>query len=82
MIGKIERVPLREVWKNEAKDFTTWLFENLEVLGEELDMDLTPDENHDSEFRIIKIDITSIIVAATNNPYIVIILLQKVEAQS
>ena len=44
MIGKIEKVPLREVWKNEATDFTTWLFDNLEILGEELDMDLTPDE--------------------------------------
>jgi hypothetical protein len=37
MVGKMERVPLREVWKKEAKDFTTWLFDNLEILGEELD---------------------------------------------
>lgn len=44
MIGRIERVPLREVWKKEAKDFTSWLYENLEILGEELDMDLTADE--------------------------------------
>lgn len=44
MVGRIERVPLREVWKKEAKDFTTWLFDNLEVLGEEIDMDLNPDE--------------------------------------
>lgn len=44
MIGRIERVSLREVWKKEAKDFTGWLYENLEVLGEELDLDLTPDQ--------------------------------------
>lgn len=44
MIGRIERVPLRDVWKKEAKDFTSWLYENLEVLGEELDLDLTPDQ--------------------------------------
>ena len=44
MVGKMERVPLREVWKKEAKDFTSWLYENLEILGEELDLDLTPDE--------------------------------------
>ena len=44
MIGRIKEVPLREVWKNEAKDFTAWLFENLDIIGEELDMDLTPDE--------------------------------------
>ena len=48
MIGRIEGVPLREVWKNEAKDFTSWLFENLEILGEELDMDLTADEKEKS----------------------------------
>ncbi len=44
MVGKMERVPLREVWKKEAKDFTGWLYENLEILGEELDLDLTADE--------------------------------------
>lgn len=48
MVGRIERVPLREVWKKEAKDFTTWLYDNLEVLGEELDLDLTPDEKEKS----------------------------------
>lgn len=48
MIGKIERVPLRDVWKKEAKDFTSWLYENLEVLGEELDLDLTPDQKEKS----------------------------------
>jgi len=42
MIGKMERVLLREVWKKEAKDFTSWLYENLEILGEELDLVLTP----------------------------------------
>ncbi len=37
MIGKIKRVPLREVWKHEALDFTTWLQENIEVLNDVLD---------------------------------------------
>jgi len=32
-IGKIERVPLREVWKHEALDFTQWLQNNLDVLN-------------------------------------------------
>lgn len=41
MIGRIEKVPLREVWKKEAKDFTSWLFDNIEILGEELDIGLT-----------------------------------------
>ena len=33
-IGRIQRVPLREVWKHEALDFTCWLQENTDVLNE------------------------------------------------
>jgi hypothetical protein len=29
-LGRLERVPLRELWANEALDFTTWLAENLD----------------------------------------------------
>lgn len=48
MVGRMDHVPLRDVWKKEAKDFTSWLFENLEILGEELNLDLTPDEKEKS----------------------------------
>lgn len=34
MIGKIERVPLREVWRHEAYDFSSWLSQNIDVLNE------------------------------------------------
>lgn len=47
-IGKIENVPLRAVWVKEAKDFTSWLFDNVEVLGEELDILLTAVEKEKS----------------------------------
>ena len=40
-IGIIEKVPLRQIWKHEAFDFTTWMAENLDVLNEVLDFDLT-----------------------------------------
>jgi len=40
MVGKLEAVELREVWSHEAKDFTTWLAENLDVLSEQLDLEL------------------------------------------
>ena len=40
MIGKIHRVKLREVWKHEALDFTTWLEENIDVLNDALDLTL------------------------------------------
>ena len=32
MIGRIQRVGLREVWSHEALDFTKWLEENVDVL--------------------------------------------------
>lgn len=39
-IGKLQRVPLREVWKHEAKDFTQWLQDNIDVLNSVLDLNL------------------------------------------
>jgi hypothetical protein len=39
-IGKIERVPLREVWRHEAHNLTTWLEENFDVLNDALDLSL------------------------------------------
>jgi len=41
MIGKIERVPLRDVWKHEAYDFTKWLEENIDVLNDALNLSLS-----------------------------------------
>ena len=35
-IGKIRRVRLREVWRHEALDFTTWLEHNADVLSDAL----------------------------------------------
>ena len=36
MVGKIQRLPLREVWKHEALAFTTWLVDNTDVLSDAL----------------------------------------------
>ena len=33
-IGKLQRVPLRDVWKHEAYDFTQWLQQNIDILNE------------------------------------------------
>lgn len=41
MIGKLTEVPLREIWKNEAKDFTAWLEDNIDNINEELETTLT-----------------------------------------
>ncbi len=34
MIGRLRRVHLREVWKHEALDFTTWLQDNIDIVNE------------------------------------------------
>lgn len=38
-IGRIERVPLREVWYHEAHSLTIWLADNIELLGTEIGLD-------------------------------------------
>lgn len=39
-LGRLENVPVREVWRHEAHNFTPWLAENITQLGEALNMDL------------------------------------------
>ena len=48
MIGRIERVPLREVWPHEAQDFTRWVQENVDVLNDVLDISLSAAEREQS----------------------------------
>ena len=43
-IGKIERVPLRDVWKHEARDFNRWIRENIYVLSDVIEMNLVNPE--------------------------------------
>ena len=38
--GKIVHINLREIWPNEAKDFTPWLAENIQSLGDAIDLEL------------------------------------------
>ncbi|TQD25664.1 DUF4268 domain-containing protein [Methanolobus vulcani] len=40
-VGKIEKLPLREIWSHEAIDFTPWLEENIEILGEVIGLQLS-----------------------------------------
>ncbi len=41
-LGRLQKVNLREIWQNEAQDFTPWLAqeENLSLLGEALNIEL------------------------------------------
>lgn len=43
MLGEIKKVQLRKIWKNEAYDFTPWLAENLEQIGEAIGLELELD---------------------------------------
>ena len=38
--GELRRIPLREIWRHEADDFTPWLEENIEELGNALGLQL------------------------------------------
>ncbi len=39
-VTRLERVDLRDVWPNEASDFTPWLADNLDALGDALGLDI------------------------------------------
>jgi len=39
-VSKLTRVPLRDVWKHEAYDFTQWLQDNIDVLNDVIDLSL------------------------------------------
>lgn len=47
--GKLQYLDLRAVWANEATNFTPWLADNIQVLGELLGLDL---ELRDSEAKV------------------------------
>lgn len=40
LIGRLERLPLRQVWGHEAYDFTRWLQDNIDVLNATIDLNL------------------------------------------
>ncbi len=44
MIGRLYRVPLREVWRHEALDFTRWLQNNVDALNDVLGLSLASAE--------------------------------------
>ena len=52
--GELQKVPLRAIWQHEANDFTPWLAENIEVLGDALGLvlELTDKEASVGDFSL------------------------------
>lgn len=40
-IGRLEKVPLRDLWAHEAQNLTVWLAENLNLISDEIGINLT-----------------------------------------
>lgn len=47
-IGKLQRIPLRQVWQHEAYDFSLWLENNIEILNDLLGLELANPEREKS----------------------------------
>ena len=58
-ISKLQRVPLREVWKHEAYDFTQWLEQNIDVLNDVLDLTLVNVEREKKTESTFSVDLVA-----------------------
>ena len=68
MIGKIQRVPIKTIWANEAFDFTPWLRDNIDVLNDITEFNLSSAE---SEQRAGTFSIDIVAEDESGNPIIV-----------
>jgi hypothetical protein len=75
-IGKIERLPLRTVWKDEARNFTVWLESNLEHLTEALGFEL---EIHSREHAVGSFSIDLLCKTRTGEKVIIENQLEKTD---
>ena len=60
-IGKLKKVELREIWSREDTDFTNWLKDNLDTLGEAIGLDLgdTPETESSPDNSDFRADIST-----------------------
>lgn len=48
MVERLSPVDLRDVWSKEATEFTPWLLESLDLLGEQVGIELSAQEREKS----------------------------------
>ncbi len=70
-LGTLDSVDLREVWQNEAADFTPWLADNLDSLGDALQMEIDT-EDVDTEVSVGKYSADILCRDSSDNSRIVI----------
>ena len=70
-LGTLDSVDLREVWQKEAADFTPWLADNLDSLGDALQMEIDT-EDVDTEVSVGKYSADILCRDASDNSRIVI----------
>jgi len=73
-VGKIAKVSLREVWKHEAADFTSWLRDNIDVINDQLGLHLANAEK-EQPVGTFNVDLTA--EDADGNPVVIENQLEK-----
>jgi hypothetical protein len=56
-LGSLSRLDAREVWKNEAYDFTPWLRENIHLLGQALGLEIDIDVQREVAVGLFSADL-------------------------
>lgn len=57
VLGALERIDAREVWKDEARDFTPWLRDNIHLLGEALGVEIDADVQREVPVGLFSADL-------------------------
>lgn len=57
ILGTLERLDAREVWKNEAYDFTPWLRANIALIGEALGVEIDPEVQQEVAVGLFSADL-------------------------